>query len=55
VKNLTTIKGNFPNGCSNDFQTTMKDYLFENLESNPSLKSIKVEKKWFSQKYTLEY
>ncbi len=55
VKNLTTLKGDFPNGCATEFHNGMKNYLFENIESNPSLKSMKLDKKWFSNKYTLEY
>ena len=55
VKRLTTLKGDFPNGCSTEFHSAMKNYLFEHIESNPSLKSMTVEKKWFSNKYTLEY
>lgn len=46
---------NVPNGCSNDFATSMKNYQLENYEANDSLKDYKVKKKWFSDDLVFEW
>lgn len=55
ASSFTTMNSDVPNGCSNDFAETMKNYQFENYESNESLKDYKVKKKWFSDSLIFEW
>lgn len=55
ISSFTTMGGNVPNGCSNEFAETMKNYQLENYESNESLKDYKVKKKWFSDSLVFEW
>lgn len=56
ASSFTTMAENFPNGCSNAFAETMKNYQLENYADNDSLKDIKVKKKsWFSNDLVFEW
>nr|BDT27118.1 hypothetical protein BHI3_05840 [Bacteriovorax sp. HI3] len=55
ASSFTTMASNVPNGCSNAFAETMKNYQLENYETNDSLKGYKVKKKWFSDDLVFEW
>lgn len=55
ASSFTTMAANVPNGCSNAFAESMKNYQLENYESNDSLKDYKVKKKWFSDDLVFEW
>lgn len=55
ASSFTTMASNVPNGCSNDFATSMKNYQLENYEANDSLQDYKVKKKWFSDDLVFEW
>ena len=55
ASSFTTMGADVPNGCSNDFAETMKNYQLENYQSNESLKDYKVKKKWFSDSLVFEW
>ncbi len=55
ASNFTTMAENVPNGCSDNFIQTMKNYQLENWQSNESLKDYKIKKKWFSDDLVFEW
>lgn len=55
ASSFTTMASNVPNGCSNAFAQSMKNYQLENFETNESLKDYKVKKKWFSDDLVFEW
>lgn len=56
ASSFTTMADNVPNGCSNAFADSMKNYQLENWETNESLKDIKVKKKhWLSSDLVFEW
>ncbi len=55
ASSFTTMNSDVPNGCSNAFAETMKNYQLENYEANESLKDYKVKKKWFSDSLIFEW
>lgn len=55
ASSFSTMGANVPNGCSNDFAETMKNYQLENYTANESLKDYKIKKKWFSDDLVFEW
>ena len=52
---FTTMATDVPNGCSNSFVETMKNYQLENYKTNESLKDYKVKKKFLSDELVFEW
>lgn len=51
---FTTMATDVPNGCSNSFAETMKNYQLENYKQNDSLKDYRVRKKFLSNALVFE-
>lgn len=50
----SSMDQNLPfNPCDAEFEKSLQDYRIENFQQNESLKSLKVKKKWFSDKLVL--
>lgn len=50
----SSLDQNLPfNPCDAEFEKLLQDYRIENFQQNESLKSLKVKKKWFSDKLVL--
>jgi|GEM_PF-1585392 len=55
AKSFTSQANEFPNGCSKDFSSKMKNYLLENYKDNESLKTFEIKTKFFSDDLILNF